>query len=55
MIKAIIATDSEGGIGKNGTIPWPPNKEDLKHYQRQMYQQNINSYRDNKLLKYYNI
>lgn len=29
-------------------------KEDLKHYQRQMYQQNINSYRDNKLLKYYN-
>jgi dihydrofolate reductase len=32
MIKAIIATDSEGGIGKNGTIPWPPNKEDLKHF-----------------------
>jgi dihydrofolate reductase len=35
MIKAIIATDSEGGIGKNGTIPWPPNKEDLKHFKKQ--------------------
>jgi hypothetical protein len=29
-------------------------QEDLKAYQRKKYQENINSYRDNKLLRYYN-
>lgn len=29
-------------------------QEDLKAYQRKKYQDNINSYRDNKLLRYYN-
>jgi dihydrofolate reductase len=29
MIKAIMAVDLDWGIGKNGTLPWPANKEDL--------------------------
>ena len=32
MIRAIFACDSTGGIGKNGTIPWPKNREDLKWF-----------------------
>lgn len=32
MVKAIVASDAENGIGKNGTLPWPANKEDLKHF-----------------------
>lgn len=32
MIKAIMAVDEEWGIGKNGTLPWPANKEDLKQF-----------------------
>jgi dihydrofolate reductase len=32
MIKAILATDFKNGIGKNGTLPWIKNKEDLKHF-----------------------
>lgn len=32
MIKAIVACDTEMGIGKNGTLPWPANKEDLKKF-----------------------
>ena len=32
MIKAIMAVDNEWGIGKNGTLPWPANKEDLKQF-----------------------
>jgi dihydrofolate reductase len=32
MIRAIFACDSAGGIGKNGTIPWPKNAEDLKWF-----------------------
>lgn len=32
MIKAIMAVDLNEGIGKNGTLPWPPNKEDLRHF-----------------------
>jgi dihydrofolate reductase len=33
MIKAILACDMDMGIGKDGTLPWPHNKEDLKHFQ----------------------
>jgi len=33
MIKAIFAIDEKGGLGKDGTLPWPKNKEDMKHFQ----------------------
>jgi dihydrofolate reductase len=29
MIKAIFATDLQGGMGKNGSLPWPHDKEDM--------------------------
>lgn len=29
MIRAILAADRKGGIGKNGGLPWPKNSEDL--------------------------
>lgn len=28
----IVAMDSEGGIGKNNTLPWPHNKEDMEWF-----------------------
>ena len=32
MIKAIMAVDDEGGISKNGSMPWPKNLNDLKWF-----------------------
>lgn len=32
MINAIFAADFYGGMGLNGTLPWPHNSEDLKHF-----------------------
>ena len=32
MIHAILACDSQGGIARNGTMPWPSNKKDLRHF-----------------------
>jgi dihydrofolate reductase len=32
MIRAIMACDSQGGIAKNGVMPWPKNMIDLKHF-----------------------
>lgn len=32
MIKAIFATDIQGGMGNNGSLPWPHDKEDLKYF-----------------------
>lgn len=32
MINAIIACDLDGGIGKNGTLPWPRIPEDLRRF-----------------------
>jgi dihydrofolate reductase len=32
MIKAIFATDLEGGLGKNGTLPWPHDKQDMQWF-----------------------
>jgi|TARA_B110000259_G_scaffold117433_1_gene133671 dihydrofolate reductase len=32
MIRAILAHDSQWGIGKNGDLPWPKNSEDLKWF-----------------------
>lgn len=32
MIKAILACDGNYGIGKNSTLPWPHNSDDLKWF-----------------------
>jgi dihydrofolate reductase len=32
MINAIFAADHSGGMGFNGTLPWPHNSEDLKRF-----------------------
>tara|TARA_R110000796_G_scaffold46462_3_gene112181 strand:+ start:3809 stop:4294 length:486 start_codon:yes stop_codon:yes gene_type:complete len=32
MINAIFAVDSLGGLGKNGSLPWPKNSEDLRWF-----------------------
>lgn len=34
MIKAIMACDSQGGVGNNGNLPWPHNKKDLMHFKK---------------------
>lgn len=34
MINAILACDDRGGIGKNGTLPWPKQAEDLAYFKR---------------------
>ena len=32
MINAIFAVDFNGGMGLDGTLPWPHNAEDLQHF-----------------------
>lgn len=32
MIKAIFATDIQGGMGNVGSLPWPHDKEDLRQF-----------------------
>lgn len=32
MIRAILACDDEGGVSKNGTLPWPNNSLDLQWF-----------------------
>jgi dihydrofolate reductase len=34
MINAIFAVDFTGGMGFNGTLPWPHNAEDLANFQK---------------------
>lgn len=34
MIRAIVACDDRFGIGRDGTLPWPHNKEDLRWFKR---------------------
>jgi len=34
MMNAILACDGQGGIAKNGVMPWPHNAEDLKHFKK---------------------
>lgn len=34
MISMILAADTNGGIGKNNTMPWEHISEDMKHFQR---------------------
>lgn len=33
MIAAIFAMDEMGGMGREGTLPWPHDKEDMKWFQ----------------------
>lgn len=35
MIKAIFAVDHWGGMGYNGTLPWPTHKEDFQYFKEQ--------------------
>ena len=32
MIKACLACDKHGGIGKDGSLPWPKNVNELKYF-----------------------
>jgi dihydrofolate reductase len=32
MIKAILACDDEGGVSRDGTLPWPKNTKDLQWF-----------------------
>jgi dihydrofolate reductase len=32
MIGAVFAVDDKGGIGRDGTIPWPHNSEDMQWF-----------------------
>ena len=34
MIKAIMALDDEGGVSKEGSMPWPINLSDLKWFKK---------------------
>lgn len=34
MIRAILACDFKGGIGRKGYLPWPSNKKDLAHFKQ---------------------
>jgi dihydrofolate reductase len=34
MIKALFAADQFGGIGLQGTLPWPHNRSDMQHFHR---------------------
>ena len=34
MIKAIMAVDDDGGVGKRGSMPWPKNSNDLKWFKK---------------------
>ena len=35
MIKAIFAVDYWGGMGQNGSLPWPHHSEDLQYFKEQ--------------------
>jgi dihydrofolate reductase len=37
MINAIFAVDSLGGLGKNGSLPWPKNSEDLRWFKQNTF------------------
>ena len=55
MIKAILASTTNGGIGNRGTLPWPKNSADLKWF-REHTENNIvvmgrNTWDDPKLPK----
>jgi len=37
MIKSIFAVDHWGGMGLNGSLPWPHHSEDLKYFKEQTH------------------
>ena len=39
MIKAIMACDDEGGISRNGILPWPHNSRDMKWFKQNTVEQ----------------
>lgn len=41
MIKAILATDNDGGISRNGEMPWPKNKDDLRLFSQKTRNQTV--------------
>ena len=34
MVRAILACDEDGGVSKDGTIPWPKNTKDLAWFKK---------------------
>lgn len=40
-MKAIFAVDSANGIGKNGSLPWPKNKEDFAWFRQHTLGQTV--------------
>jgi dihydrofolate reductase len=40
-MKAILACDADGGIGKNGSLPWPRISEDLKRFKELTTKQTV--------------
>ena len=40
-MKAIFAIDAQGGIGRNGTLPWPKNKQDLAWFRQHTVGQTV--------------
>lgn len=41
MIKAILACDDAGGVGKDGDMPWPHNSRDLKWFKENTAGHNV--------------
>ena len=41
MISLILAIDDKGGIGKNNSLPWPHNKEDMEFFKNITNQKTI--------------
>ena len=39
MIKAILAVDEKGGVGKSGSIPWSHNKKDMDWFRKSTEEQ----------------
>ncbi len=54
-IKAIFAVDYWGGMGQNGSLPWPHHSEDLQYFKQQTKDQIVvmgrRTWDDPKMLK----
>ena len=55
MIKAIFAVDLEGGLGKDGSLPWPHDKQDMQwfssHTKNHIVVMGSNTWADDKMPK----
>ena len=53
MIRAILAVDDKGGVSKNGSMPWPKNKNDLMWFKENTLNQVVimgrNTWEDSKM------